>query len=276
MKANNRTFVIAVTGPTGSGKTLGSQKLKDLFCAAGLKCDVLHSDNYYTNIGSDLTLEERASIDYCAPGAIDFPLLDEHIIDLKRGVSIHQPIYSMADSVRSGETILIEPVDVLIVEGLLILNSECIREQTDHSIYLDTPLDLCLSRRLQRDVEERGLDYAYTLNVYEKMIRPAFFKYTEVWKNSVDCILSSTTVEEIESYLEASIDGLLRRVIPYESQFLPSDFATMVMKNGLIVAEGETPQQMVERVVYELAKMECFFTGLPQAWSFSQALGGAH
>ncbi len=178
------TLFIGITGPCGSGKSYMSAHLAESLEKNNIRCEVIVSDHYYKDIGP-LSKEDMKKINFCSPDAIDFLLLEKHLALLKNGCSIDRPKYDMKSASRKKETVKIEPAEVIIIEGLLILSSQYIKELCQLKIFLEFPLDLCLARRLFRDHHERELAYDFVLGTYEKFIRPSYLKYTSPQAHSV-------------------------------------------------------------------------------------------
>ena len=141
-------LVIGIAGGTGSGKTtVVSKILKSLDPE---KVNVLSQDNYYHD-NSHLSLQERESLNYDHPKSIDFDLLVKHVRALKKGKSIEQPIYSFVAHTRTGNYTVIEPRDVLIVEGILVLTSKELLKEFDLKVFVHADNDERLIRRIRRD-----------------------------------------------------------------------------------------------------------------------------
>ena len=167
-------LVIFIAGPSGSGKTTLARGLYNTWGSD--KVLTLSSDYYYKCM-PDLSFAEREQQNYDAPSSIDIKLMSEHLQQLKAGASVEVPEYDFKQHARSGKTIIQKPKPIIIVEGILILAIESLREQAEHKIYLDTQLDVCLMRRIRRDCMERGRTVESVLNQYEKTVHPMLVKY---------------------------------------------------------------------------------------------------
>ena len=179
-------LVIGIAGGTGSGKTtVVSKILKSLDPE---KVNVLSQDNYYHD-NSHLSLQERESLNYDHPKSIDFDLLVKHVRALKKGKSIEQPIYSFVAHTRTGNYTVIEPRDVLIVEGILVLTSKELLKEFDLKVFVHADNDERLIRRIRRDTQERGRDLEEVLHRYQTTLKPMHDEFIEPSKSHADIII---------------------------------------------------------------------------------------
>lgn len=179
-------LVIGIAGGTGSGKTTVVKKIIEKLPAGEVA--VISQDSYYKD-NSHLPLEERQKINYDHPASIEFELLVEHIIQLKAGRSVPEPIYSYLTCTRSEETREIQPKAVVIIEGILVLSPAILREQMGIKVYVDCDSDVRLSRVIQRDIIERGRSVQAVLERYEKTVRPSHLQFIEPTKRFADIIV---------------------------------------------------------------------------------------
>ncbi|HAX95541.1 MAG TPA: uridine kinase [Prolixibacteraceae bacterium] len=179
-------LVIGIAGGTGSGKTTVVQKIIQSFTKNEVA--VLSHDSYYYD-NSDLTLEERRKKNYDRPDAIEFELMVEHVEALKAGKPILQPTYSFITCTRLDEIVMVEPRHVLIIEGILCLSNEKLRDLMDVKVYVDCDSDVRLSRVIRRDIMERGRDVNQVLERYEKTVRPSHLQFIEPTKHFADIII---------------------------------------------------------------------------------------
>jgi uridine kinase len=179
-------LVIGIAGGTGSGKTTVVDKIIASFTKGEVA--VMSQDAYYFD-SSQLSLEERRKKNFDRPDSIEFGLMVEHIKALKRGENIDQPTYSFITCTRLPETIQVEPRHVLIVEGILCLADESLRELMDVKVYVDCASDVRLSRVIRRDIMERGRNVEMVLDRYEKTVRPSHLQFIEPTKNFADIII---------------------------------------------------------------------------------------
>ncbi|MEN8138161.1 MAG: uridine kinase [Bacteroidota bacterium] len=179
-------LIIGIAGGTGSGKTTVVRKIID-----GLnKNDVaiLSQDSYYKD-NSHLDLEERKKLNFDHPNSLEFELLVEHIKDLKAGKSIEEPTYSYLTCTRSEKTIPVSPKKVIIVEGILILTNQELRDLFDIKIYVHTSADDRLVRLIKRDTIERGRSVEEVLERYHDTVKPMHDQFIEPSKNYADLII---------------------------------------------------------------------------------------
>jgi uridine kinase len=179
-------LVIGVAGGTGSGKTTVVRKIQQQFPKG--EVNVLSHDSYYFD-NKELSLEERRKKNYDHPDAIEFDLMIEDVKKLKKGLSIHEPVYSFITCTREKETKLIKPREVLIIEGILCLTNSKLRDLMDIKVFVDCDSDLRLSRVIHRDMEERGRNVTEVLDRYEKTVRPSHLQFIEPTKHFADIII---------------------------------------------------------------------------------------
>jgi len=179
-------LVIGIAGGTGSGKTTVVQKIIERLPQGEVA--VISQDSYYRD-NSHLPMDERQRINYDHPSSIEFELLVEHIIRLKEGFSVQEPIYSYLTCTRSEETREIQPKAVIIIEGILVLSPAILREQMGIKVYVDCDSDVRLSRVIQRDIIERGRNVQMVLDRYAKTVRPSHIQFIEPTKQFADIIV---------------------------------------------------------------------------------------
>ncbi|HKX84414.1 MAG TPA: uridine kinase, partial [Pyrinomonadaceae bacterium] len=165
-------MIIGICGGTGSGKTTIARKIVETVGAR--KVILIEQDSYYRNL-ADMPLDERHQANFDHPDSIDTDLLVNHVKRLKAGDPIEMPIYDMVTHTRSEETEPIRPKPVTIIEGILIFAEPRLLGLLDLRVFVETPDDIRLMRRLRRDVTERGRSFERTLEQYEKTIRPMHF-----------------------------------------------------------------------------------------------------
>ena len=182
-----KTTIIGIAGGTASGKSLVSKKVFEESSLYG-SVVVIKMDDYYKDL-SNLSLEERAQINYDHPNSFDIDLLVDHINKLKNGESINKPIYDFSIHNRTNETDLISPVNVVIIEGILIFAVPEIRELFDIKLFVDTPDDIRFIRRLKRDIKKRGRDVESVITQYLETVRPMHHLFVEPSKQYADIIV---------------------------------------------------------------------------------------
>ena len=138
---------------------------------------------------SHLSMEERVKTNYDHPMAFDNDLLVEHLKALINGKSIEKPSYDFTVHNRSKETAIVESRDIILVEGILILEDPRIRELLDIKVYVDTDADIRILRRLVRDINERGRTVESVVDQYLNIVRPMHLQFTEPSKKYADIII---------------------------------------------------------------------------------------
>ncbi|MDU3491602.1 MAG: uridine kinase, partial [Limosilactobacillus fermentum] len=145
MNENRRPIIIGVTGGSGSGKTTVSKAIYDNL--NGQSIQIITQDTYY-NDQADMTMAERKAVNYDHPLAFDSDLLYEQLNQLRHNQAIDMPVYNYEEYTRSTETVRVEPQDVIILEGILILDDERLRSLMDIKVYVDTDDDIRIIRRI--------------------------------------------------------------------------------------------------------------------------------
>ena len=179
-------LVIGIAGGTGSGKTTVVRKIVESLPAGEVV--VLPQDSYYKD-SSHVPVEERQFINFDHPDAFEWSLLSEHLAMLKEGKAIEQPTYSYLTCTRQPETIHIEPREVVIVEGILALCDDKLREQMDLKIFVDADSDERLIRVISRDIVERGRTAEAVMERYTRILKPMHQQFIEPTKRYADLII---------------------------------------------------------------------------------------
>jgi uridine kinase len=196
------SIIIGVAGGTGSGKTTLTRKLKERF---GDNVTVLSHDNYYKS-HDDLTYEQRTMLNYDHPDAFDTDLLVEHLSALRKGKTIACPVYDFTTHNRSGETLLINPTGVILVEGILIFADSKLRDMMDVKIFVDTDADVRILRRVVRDVNKRGRTLESVVTQYLTTVKPMHEQFVEPSKRYADIIVPEGGKNAV------ALDMIVRRV----------------------------------------------------------------
>lgn len=181
-----RPVVIGIAGGSCSGKTSVTHAIYDVF--RGHSVVVIEQDFYYKD-QSHLTFEERLGTNYDHPLAFDNDLLIEHINKLLERQAIDKPVYDYVQHTRAKEVIHVEPVDVIILEGILVLEDARLRELMDIKLYVDTDPDLRIIRRIMRDIKERGRTTDSVIEQYLSAVRPMHNLFIEPTKRYADIII---------------------------------------------------------------------------------------
>lgn len=187
-------LIIGIAGGTGCGKTTVVNQIVDELPPG--EVGIISQDSYYRDL-SHLDIEERRKTNFDHPQSIDFALLEEHLKLLRSGHAIEQPVYSFLKCNRTKETVTVNPSEVLIVEGILILTNALIRKMFDIKIFVHADSDERLIRRLKRDVNERGWDLNETLNNYQTTIKPMHDQFIEPTKEYADIIIPNNTYNTV-------------------------------------------------------------------------------
>ena len=183
--------IIAINGASASGKTTLAKSLCETLNQKSEShvAQLLSQDSYYLP-HPDLSVDERALLNFDHPDAFDWPLLIEQLKQLKNGHNIEVPDYCFFSHNRTSKKTLLKPSDILIIEGLHLLNDKALASVFDYSIYLDTPVDLCLARRLLRDTQERGRSSDAVIEQYLATVRPMYLQFIAPSREDADLVLS--------------------------------------------------------------------------------------
>ncbi len=179
-------MIIGICGGTGSGKTTIARSIVDAVGAGNVV--LVEQDSYYRNL-TDMPLDERHQANFDHPDSLDSDMLVNHILRLKQGLSIEMPLYDFKTHTRSDQIEVIKPRPVVIVEGILIFAEPRVLDLLDVRVFVDTPDDIRLMRRLRRDINERGRTFERTLEQYERTIRPMHYEFVEPSKRHADIII---------------------------------------------------------------------------------------
>lgn len=204
-----KPVIIGVAGGTGSGKTTVAKNLVKQLTESVI---YLEQDSYYKD-QSHLAFEERIKTNYDHPLAFDNDLLYHHLLQLKSYQPIDKPIYDYTRHTRSEETLYLEPKDVIILEGILILDDERLRALMDIKIFVDTDADVRILRRIDRDIKKRGRTLESVIAQYLNVVRPMHLQFVEPSKRYADLIIPegghnpvaiNLLLNQIRTYLRSS------------------------------------------------------------------------
>ena len=179
-------FIIGVAGGSGSGKTTVTNQVLETI---GSEMAAVIIQDFYYRDQSHLTFEQRLATNYDHPQAFDWPLLIEHIDDLRNGRAIEMPVYDFANHTRAEETITVQPAPVIVIEGLFPLYDAALRDMMSLKIFVDTDSDVRFIRRLKRDITERGRTTDSEIEQYLTTVRPMHNQFIEPTKRFADVIL---------------------------------------------------------------------------------------
>jgi len=189
-----KPLLIGIAGGTGSGKTTVARRIYESL--KGVNVLVLQQDAYYIDL-SHLPLEERKEINFDHPSAFDSELLIKHLEKLIRGQEIAKPIYSFTDYTRKKEIEKVFPRDIIILEGILVLEEEKIRNLLDIKIYVDADEDERFIRRLVRDTKERGRTMESVIEQYLNLVKPMFLQFVEPSKRYADIVIPQGGLNDV-------------------------------------------------------------------------------
>ncbi len=199
----HRPILIGIAGGTGSGKSTIAKALFNSLTDENII--VIEQDSYYKD-QSQLTYEERVKTNYDHPLAFDNKLLVEHLNALLEGQAIQKPIYNFEIHNREQRTIKVEPRDIVILEGILILEDKNLRDLLDIKIFVDTDVDVRIIRRIQRDINDRGRTLESVINQYLTTVKPAHLQFVEPSKRYADIIVPEG------GYNKVAIDLMLTKI----------------------------------------------------------------
>lgn len=189
-----RPVIIAVAGGSASGKTTVVNRIMKSFDENDVR--VIKHDDYYKN-QSDLPMEERVKMNYDHPFSLDNDLMFEQVSQLLEGKSIVKPTYDFEHHTRAEKTEVVDPTQILILEGILILEDQRIQDISDIKIFVEADDDLRFIRRLTRDMEERGRSLESVVNQYLTTVKPMHFAFVKPTKRYADIIIPNDRNHEV-------------------------------------------------------------------------------
>ena len=179
-------IIIGIAGGTGSGKTTVVKKIIESLPAG--EVSVLPQDSYYKD-SSHIPPEERQKINFDEPAAFDWDLLLDHLKALKEGCAVEMPTYSYLTCTRQEETEHLDPHEVVLLEGILVLSDKRLRNMMDIKVFVDADGDDRLIRVISRDCIERGRTPQMVIDRYERVLKPMHLKHIEPAKRFADLIV---------------------------------------------------------------------------------------
>lgn len=204
-----KPVIIGIAGGSASGKSSIAQRLKKQF-EQTQSVVIIRLDDYYKD-QSHLAMEERVKTNYDHPFAFDIDLLMEQMSELVNRNAIEKPIYDFVHHTRSDKTEIIEPCDVIVLEGLFVLEDERIRSILDMKLFVDTDADIRFIRRLMRDVEERGRTLESVVTQYTTTVRVMHDLFIEPSKRYADLIIPEGGQNEVAiDLLNTKISSIIK------------------------------------------------------------------
>lgn len=241
---NNEPFVIGVAGGTASGKTTVCNEIIQRL--SNQRVVIIAQDSFYRG----LTKEEEENVseyNFDHPDAFDKNALLECIHQLKKRQSVHIPIYDFKTHQRSAETKLVNPGEVVIVEGIMVLHMEEVRKELNMKIFVDTDDDLRLARRIKRDTISRGRDVDNVIAQYTKFVKPMFDQFISPSKRFADVIIpcgrdvNHVAIDLITQHVHVKLDQKdLRRIYP-NLYLINTSFQTKALHT--IIRDKDTSKQ---------------------------------
>lgn len=191
MTQPSKTTVIAIAGASASGKSLFAETIyQELLPELGPDgISIIKEDSYYRD-QSDLSMDERVQNNYDHPRAFEHELLTSQLSALVKQKSINCPVYCYKTHTRTDKTITVKPTKIILVEGILLLSNPELRNCFDIKVYMDTPLDICLIRRIERDTQERDRSLESITNQYITTVRPMYYQFIEPSKTWADLVIT--------------------------------------------------------------------------------------
>lgn len=183
---SEQCVIIGIAGASGSGKSLLAKTIVNELGSD--QVTVISEDSYYKDLG-DMPLNQKAARNFDHPEAFDHSLFAQHLEALKQGKHADIPVYDYATHSRTQDTRKIGNHRLIVLEGILLFVDEKLRNQMDIRIYVDTPADICLIRRLTRDIAERGRTLECVLTQYQETVRPMYLQFIEPSKRYADVIV---------------------------------------------------------------------------------------
>ena len=206
------SLVVGIAGGTASGKTTVARKIHEALSPS--RVAFIDQDSYYRDL-KDMSLEDRREVNFDHPDAFDTDLLVNHIKQLKAGNAIEKPVYNFVTSTREARTVAVNPADIILIEGILVLHMDAIREQLALKIFVETEDDVRIIRRLTRDIKERGRDFDHVVHQYFKHVRPMHMGFVDPSKRHADIIVphggnNDTAIDMLVGALRAKMQQSAR------------------------------------------------------------------
>ena len=179
-------LIIGICGASGSGKSTLAEELEKRL---NRRCIYLKQDSYYKD-HPDMSFEERERINYDEPDAFEHDALRDDLFALREGKSITAKVYDYAEHRRCDPAETIEPADVVLIEGIHVFYDAAVRDLLDFKIYVQVDPDVCLLRRVERDIKERGRSVDSVARQYRETVKPMFERYIRNYVQYADLIVA--------------------------------------------------------------------------------------
>jgi uridine kinase len=204
---SQNTIIIGIAGPSASGKSLLARTLVEEVHSTQVA--VIPEDSYYRD-RRDIDFESRKKINYDHPSAFEHSLMIEHLKALRAGGEAKVPTYDYSQHLRREDTRTVNSCRIVVLEGILLFVEPRLLELMDIKIFMDTPLDICLIRRMNRDIHQRGRSLESVLQQYQETVRPMFFQFIEPSKVNADIIVPRGGENRIAiDMIKAKMDQLI-------------------------------------------------------------------
>ncbi len=202
-------LIIAISGASGSGKSLFTENLINAFSEQGRSVQILREDHYY-RAQDHLAMEDREKNNYDHPNAFEHELLKAHLRALRNGEPIDYPNYCFKTHTRLPKTKRLQPAPVIILEGIMLLARPELLPLYDVKIFIDTPLDICLMRRMMRDIKERGRSIESVAKQYEATVKPMYHQFIEPSRFTADVVVTQggknqIALDVIKSHIQQAL-----------------------------------------------------------------------
>lgn len=211
--------IIAIAGASASGKTLFSQTVYQELTnelsseTGGAPLAMLAEDAYYRD-QSHMAFEEREKTNYDHPNAFEHELLLRHLLALKNGEDVDVPTYDFSQHTRASGTKIVKTANFILVEGILLLSDPKLRDLFDVKVFIDTPLDICLLRRIERDTQERGRSFESISEQYQATVRPMYYEHIEPSKQHAHIVVTGggknrVAIDMVKEHIKSSLRQII-------------------------------------------------------------------
>lgn len=189
-----KPILIAVAGGSASGKTTVVKKIIERLNSKDIT--VITHDDYYKDL-SELTLEERYKVNFDHPDSLDNDLFVAQLSQLLKGYSIEKPTYDFVEHNRSRVTNTVKPTRIIIIEGILVLEDERVRDLATIKLFVESDDDVRFIRRLVRDTKERGRSIESVINQYLNTVKPMYYAFIKPTKRYADMIIPNDSNHDV-------------------------------------------------------------------------------